>query len=371
MKAFKAFYLLLVASGLFLTSGCLPARIVRYNFANITDEKVFPGRPLLPAEAPQTFPKAANMIRPKSITIKGKETDFETFLAQRETVAFLIIRNDTLLYEKYFAGYTETSKVASFSMAKSFTSALIGAAIADGYIKSVEQPVTDFVPEMASAGFDKVTIRHLLQMTAGLKFEESYANPFGDAGTFYYGRNLRKHTKNIQLKAPAGEAFDYTSGSTQLLGLVLDKALKGKTVTAYLQEKIWAPAGMKYPATWSIDQKKDGLEKTFCCLNATAVDFARFGKLYADSGRVAGRQILPQDWVTTSSQPDTSSGGVQYYKYQWWMLPGTGPHNFFAQGILGQYIYVEPAKKLVIVRMGKAPAGVPWSRLIQAIANGL
>ena len=364
--------LLGAASSLFiLSTGCLPARIVRYNFANITDEKVFPSRPLLPAEAPQTFLQAATPIRPKSITIRGKETDFETFLAQHQTVAFLIIRNDTLFYEKYFAGYGETSKVASFSMAKSFTSALIGAAIADGYIKSVEQPVTDFIPEIAAQGFDKVTIRHLLQMTAGLKFEESYANPFGDAGTFYYGRNLRKHTKNIRLKEPAGKEFDYTSGSTQLLGLVLDKALKGKTVTAYLQEKIWSPAGMKYPATWSIDQQKDGLEKTFCCLNATAVDFARFGKLYADSGRVAGRQVLPQDWVTTSSQPDTSEGGVRYYKYQWWMLPGNSPHHFFAQGILGQFVYVEPAKKLIIVRLGKSPGGVPWSRLMQQMAAGL
>ena len=362
-----------VAGILFLLgiAGCLPARIVRYNFANITDEKVFPSRPLVPATAAALFKKRDTALVPKTITLQGKTVPFETFLEQHKTVAFLIVRNDTLLYEKYFAGYSANSKVASFSMAKSFTSALIGAAIADGYIQSVAQPVTDFVPEMAQSGFDKVTIRELLQMTAPLKFEESYANPFGDAGTFYYGRNLRRHTRTMQLKNREQKTFDYTSGSTQLLGLVLDRALKGKTITAYLQEKIWSPAGMQYPATWSIDQKKEGLEKTFCCLNATAVDFARFGKLYADSGRVGNTQVLPPDWVTASSEPDTTNGGVPYYKYQWWLLPGNGPHNFFAQGILGQFIYVEPAKKLIIVRLGKAPGGVPWARLMQSLATSL
>ncbi len=363
-------FLLPVCVAVFSCTGCLPARIARYNFANITDEKIFPSRSLQPSSQPFSFQKATDAKVPKSLALNGKDVPFEAFLKQHKTVAFLIIRNDTLLYEKYFAGYRQDSKVASFSMAKSFTSALIGAAVADGYIKSVEQPVTDFVPEMASPGFEKVTLRHLLQMTSGLKFEESYSNPFGDAGTFYYGRNLRRHTLKMRLKEPAGQAFDYNSGSTQLLGLVLERALKGKTITAYLQEKIWLPAGMKYAASWSTDQKKNGLEKTFCCLNATAVDFARFGKLYADSGRAGGMQVLPQNWVTASSQPDTTAGGVPYYKYQWWLSPG-GAHNLFAQGILGQFIYVEPAKKLIIVRLGKAVGGVPWAYLLHTLATAL
>jgi CubicO group peptidase (beta-lactamase class C family) len=222
---------------------------------------------------------------------------------------------------------------------------------------------------MAPQGFDRVTIRHLLQMTAGLKFNESYTTPFSGAPSFYYGRHLRKRTLNLRLKQEPGKSYEYTSGTTQLLGLVLERALKGKTITAYLQEKIWTPMQTEYPASWSIDQKKDGLEKTFCCINATAVDYAKFGRLYGHQGTWNGKQVVPASWVKESTRPDTTDGAVRYYKYQWWIPSPQG--DFCAQGHLGQYIYVYPKKDIVIVRLGKNVGGVPWVPLIRSIAAGL
>ncbi len=352
---------------LLLASGCLPTRYVAYNFADITDFRKFPERPLPASSTPFKFANPEKPLSPKAFSIGGKSYDFEKYLKNNKTVAFLIIRNDTLLYEKYFSGYKEDSRVASFSMAKSFTSLLIGAAISDGLIKSVDDPVTTYLPEMARNGFDKVTIRHLLQMTSGLKFNESYYSPAAEAAAFYYGRHLRKRTLALKLSGKPGTAFDYTSGSTQILGSILDRVLKGKTVTDYFNEKVWAQLHPQYEAGWSIDQKKDGLEKTFCCVNATAVDFAKVGKLLNEKGTFNGAPVISPEWIIESTTPDTTHGGARFYKYQWWLQPGTT----FAQGFLGQYIYSFPQKNIIIVRLGKAEGKAPWSALIRGLAASL
>ncbi len=360
------FFFLLAA--LVCLSGCLPARYVAYNFANITDYKKFPERPLTPSAQPFVFARAEKPVAPKSITVKGKDYAFEDYLRKNKTVAFLIIRNDTLLYEKYFSGYRADSRVASFSMAKSFTSLLIGAAIQDGYIKSVDEPVTAYLPEMAKHSFDKVTIRHLLQMTSGVKFNESYYSPAAHAAAFYYGRHLRKRTLDLKTYRTPGTAFEYTSGTTQILGLILDRALKGKTITQYFQERIWTPLQMQYPAGWSIDQKGDeAMEKTFCCVNATAIDFAKVGKLMTERGRFNGAPVIPERWVRESTTADTTNGGMRFYKYQWWLAPGAA----YADGHLGQFIYTVPEKKLVIVRLGKNEGRAPWGYILRTLAAAL
>ncbi|RYD52246.1 MAG: class C beta-lactamase-related serine hydrolase [Sphingobacteriales bacterium] len=359
--------ILLFASLLLLLSGCLPTRYVAYNFAGITDYKKFPERPLPPAPQPYQFAKALKPLAPREITISGKTYPFEEYLRVNKTVAFLIIRNDTLLYEKYFSGYRQDSRVASFSMAKSFTSLLIGAAIQDGLIKSVDEPVTNYLPEMKDAGFDSVTIRHLLQMTSGLRFNENYYSPAAHAAAFYYGRHLRKRSLALKRSGTPGTAFDYTSGSTQLLGLILDRALNGKTITQYCSEKLWSPLQTQYPAGWSIDQPKNGIEKTFCCVNATAIDFAKVGKLMVEGGRFNGAPVIPEHWVRESMVPDTTAGGARFYKYQWWLAPGA----VYANGHLGQFIFAFPEKKLIIVRLGKADGKTPWPFLIRNLAAAL
>lgn len=358
---------LLVAVGLsFVLYSCKLGRFVVYNFADIGDHRKFPSRPVIRGESTFTFTTAEKERAPKELEIKGEKVPFDRYLADNKTVAFLVIRNDTLLYERYWDGYEASSVVPSFSMAKSVTSILIGCAIDDGLIQSVNDPVTRYIPELAARGFDRVTLEHLLQMTSGLDFNESYVNPFGHAASFYYGTRLRKEISKLKLKEEPGKSFDYVSGNTQLLGLVLERALKNRTVTDYLEEKLWRKMGMEYDASWSIDRRKNGLEKTFCCLNARARDFAKIGRLYLNKGRWMDEQIVAQSWVEQSTRVDTSQGSAWFYQYQWWLPSRSG--DFMAEGILGQYIYVNPNKNLIIVRLGRSNGKANWERLFTSLA---
>ena len=350
---------------LFLSS-CKVGRFVIYNFADIKDHKKFPAREIEKPEESFTFAKLDTLKPPRQITIKGDSLEWREFLKDQKTVAFLIIRNDTIIAEDYLYDYDEASIVPSFSMAKSFVSALIGCAIEDGYIKSVDEPVTKYIPELKDEGFDEVTIEHLLQMTSGLDFNESYVNPFGDAATYYYGRNLPKAIKRSKLEVPPGERFQYVSGDTQFLTYILDQALGEKSVSTYLEEKIWKPLGMEYDASWSLD-RKNGLEKGFCCLNARARDYAKFGRLYLNKGNWNGKQIVPEEWVAQSTRVDTSNGSAKYYQYQWWLPSEKGDFN--AEGILGQYIYVNPAKNFIAVRLGKKYGDLNWANFMALLAE--
>jgi len=344
-------------------ASCQFGRYVIYNFAGISDHKKFQARPLKADSLHFEFNVTNNGEFPKQIN----NIPFDEYLENSKSVAFLIIKNDTIQYERYFKGYDKESIVPSFSMAKSVTSILIGCAIDDGLIKSVDDSVTDYIPELKNNGFDKVSIKHLLQMTSGIRFNESYFNPFGDAASFYYGRNLRNQIKKMKLKYEPGKKFEYASGNTQLLGLVLERSLKVKTITQYLQEKLWTPLGMEYEASWSIDKKKDGLEKTFCCLNARARDFAKIGRLYQNKGNWNGKQIISEKWVRESTKLDTTKGSARYYQYQWW-LP-TPNEDFMAEGILGQFVYVNPSKNLLIVRLGKSEGKTDWWSMFTSLAS--
>ncbi|MAX81390.1 MAG: serine hydrolase [Crocinitomicaceae bacterium] len=365
MKKWHILFTCLALSAAFVS--CKLGRFVVYNFADIKDYKKFPDRKLNKSETTFQFPASESPRAPKNIHLKGDTIPFETFLEENNTVAFIVLKNDSLLYEKYFNKYDESSVVASFSMAKSVTSMLIGCAIEDGFIQSVEEPVTNYIPELKENGFDSVTIEHLLQMTSGLDYNESYINPFGDAATYYYGRHLRKAVTKLKLEHPPGTHFEYQSGSTQVLGLILDRALKDKTLTEYLEEKIWLPLGMEYDASWSIDKKKDGLEKTFCCLNARARDFAKLGELYLHQGNWQGQQLVPETWVEQSTKIDTTNGSKWYYQYQWWLPTQTG--DFMAQGYLGQYIYVYPERDIVIVRLGKNNGDADWWTILSMLGH--
>jgi len=340
-------------------SACTLGRFVFYNFADINDHKKFPKRTLEKPETSFSFAKKANKQSPKI-------DSFEYTLETNKTVAFLIIKNDTITYENYFNKYDTASIVPSFSMAKSILSILVGCAIDEQLITSVDEPITNYIPELKKNGFEKVSIKHLLQMTSGLKFDEGYFNPFGHVATFYYGLNLRKNIKRLKLEKAPGKSTNYVSGNTQLLGLVLERALGDKTLTNYLQEKLWTPLGMEYDASWSIDRKKNGLEKTFCCINARARDFAKIGRLYLNEGNWEGQQIVSEEWVRESTKLDNSEGGYNGYQYQWWIPSANG--DFMAEGILGQYIYVSPKKNLIIVRLGKNYGNVNWRNSFLSIA---
>ena len=365
LNALKLITLALIA--LSIQNSCKVGRFVVYNYADINDHKKFPARNIGTGTTKFIFPVAETGKEPRELHLKDKSYPFEQYLENNKTVAFLIIKNDTIQYEKYWDKFDASSIVPSFSMAKSITSILIGCAIDDKFIQSEKEPITNYIPELKANGFEKVTIAHLLQMTSGLKFNEGYTNPFGDVATFYYGTNLRKAINKMQLKSEPGTKFEYLSGNTQLLGLVLERALKDKTITAYLEERIWKPLEMEYDASWSLDRKKDGLEKSFCCINARARDYAKIGRLYLNKGKWNGKQIVSEEWVTKSTKIDTTNGSAGFYQYQWWLPTQTG--DFMAQGILGQYIYVHPHKNLIIVRLGKSQGKADWWEILSGLGQ--
>jgi len=380
----KILFLVLFTTALF---SCQLGRYVWYGKADLNDYKIFPNRELyanttdnfifskpdtndIDIELEQIIQKYNWLIETRGIgeyPLSESQDSFDSFIKSKETVAFIIIRRDTILYEKYFDDYMQASVIPSFSMAKSFTSILIGCAIDDGLIKSVDEPITTYVPELKKQGFDKVTIKNLLQMTSGIDFKENYVNPFGDVAKLYYGTNLRKQVGRFKLKSEPGEKFNYNSGDSQLLGLVLERALNNQNISQYMQEKIWSPLGMEYNGSWSLDRKKNGLEKTFCCLNASAVDFAKIGRLYLNKGNWNGQQIISEQWVNESTKIDTSNGSLDYYQYNWYV----SSEGFEAVGILGQILYVNPSKELIIVRLGKDRKNIRWDLISEAIVLSL
>jgi len=273
-----------------------------------------------------------------------------------QTVAYLVIKNDSIMHEQYWDGFGEDSHTNSFSMAKSFTSMLIGCAIDEGKIKSVDEPVGDFIPEFKEGENAKLTIKNLLTMSSGINFDEDYVNPLAYPAAAYYGDDLRKLTLKYKVTEPPGKVFKYLSGNSQLLGIILQKATCS-TLSEYMSEKIWQPVGARDEAIWSLDHE-DGMEKAYCCFNSNARDFARLGKLYLDSGRVDGKQIISQEYVLNSIKPaellDEEGKKNDKYGYSWWLIPNyKGHHIFYARGILGQYIVCIPDKKMIVVRLGK------------------
>ncbi|MDX1463586.1 MAG: serine hydrolase [Marinirhabdus sp.] len=370
MKAQNLTIALLIA---LTCTSCKISRFAYYNFANITDHKIFPKRVV---EKPETafqfeYSEKNLPIDSLSATSNGvtKKVSFNDYLEQNETVAYIIIKNDSILYENYLNGYEESSIVNSFSMAKSILSILVGIAIDEGKIESIDEPIIRYLPELTNKGFDAVTIDHLLNMSSGIDFNESYKNPFGDAATFYYGTNLTKASFNLKPKYPPGTRFKYSSGDSQLLGLVLASALKDQSISSYLEEKLWKPLGMEFDASWSLD-RKDGIEKTFCCVNARARDFAKIGRLFMNNGTWNGKQIVSESWVKQSTKIDTTHGKKATYQHQWWINPED--KSFEAEGILGQHIYVHPEKNVVIVRLGKKVGKTgAWSGLAKGIAAKL
>lgn len=366
----KSRWIRLFAGMVVLLSGCTAGRMVIYQFSDIKDYKKFPSRPLEAPATPFLFAEAPSFLDQHKVRVTHNAHRYalDSLLPETPTVAFLVIRNDSLLYENYFHKYSQESIVPSFSSAKSFISALVGKAVEEGFIQSVEDTMTHYLTELQGRGLGGVKIRHLLQMTSGIHHAENYFNPFAGVAKLYYGHNMRRQVLHLKPEMKPGFYFKYRSIDTQLLGMVVERAT-GRSLTSYMQDKIWTPLGMESDASWSIDKKKNGLEKAYCCINAIARDFAKFGRLYLNKGNWDGTQVISKDWVETSSKIDTDEGSAWYYQYQWWMASREG--DFFAEGHLGQFIYIHPAKNLVMVRLGKNYGDVTWVEVFREIASQL
>ena len=266
-----------------------------------------------------------------------------------ETVAFLIIKNDSIWFEKYFKGYGKDSKSNSFSMVKSMITAMLGKAISEGYIKSLDQPVGDFIPEFREGMAAQMTVGDLSSMASGTNWDEAYYSPFSITTRAYFDDDLRKVIRGLKVVETPGQAFKYASGDIELLGMVVEKAT-GKTLSNYLSESFWKPLGANHEALWQVDSNTEGMEKCFCCLASNAQDFARFGKLYKDFGKWNGRQLLDSSFVVKNITPRFAES--PQYGYGWWLYK-TGDKNFFMmRGHLGQYVIVEPTDNIIIVRLG-------------------
>jgi len=283
---------------------------------------------------------------PLSETLKNE-------LEELKTVAFLVVKNDSIIYEQYQEGYSDSSLSNSFSMAKSIVGVLAGIALEEGKIK-IDQPVSDFLPEFRKGDKGKITIRHLLTMSSGLNWWETYISPISHTTEAYYGTDLPKLINKLKVEKEPGTEFRYNSGDPQILSFVLEAAT-GKKLSDYASEKLWQPIGAVHDALWNLD-KEDGKEKAYCCFYSNARDFARLGKLYLNKGSWNDRQVVPEHYVERSVSPiglnNTDGKPVDYYGYLWWLLPDSKYPVFYARGILGQFIIVIPEKRLIIVRLG-------------------
>jgi CubicO group peptidase (beta-lactamase class C family) len=353
MKKFiKGFFLTLFALIALFTAYALISgktylfKAVWYNFAGIDDYKIFKNDTVSTSTA-QPWPVSVNFNKVNS------PDELNTLLKKLKTIAVVVIKNDSLVYEKYWDGYSDSSFSGSFSMAKSITSLLVGAAIKEGKINSVDDAVSQYLPEFKEGLAAKIKIRHLLTMSSGSNWDEAYANPFSVTTEAYYGSDLEKIASGVRIVKEPGTFHEYKSGDTELLGLIVEKAT-GKSLSQYAGEKLWQPLGAEHPALWSKD-RKDGVNKAFCCFNSNARDFARIGQLMVDSGRWKGNAIIDRDYylqsITPCKIPESSGLPCIDYGYQWWISPQDS-HVFYARGILGQYIVVIPSKRTVIVRLG-------------------
>ncbi|MEP7080527.1 MAG: serine hydrolase [Ginsengibacter sp.] len=374
-------YLLIVATTL---SSCYAIRAYKYRKLNLSDVNKMPSVAIEKGNNPDLF-----LVGKLEGAYQRMGKKLDSVLADTYTAAFLIIRNDSIIYEKYFDDFGEHSLLPSFSVAKSFVGTLVGIASDEGKI-SVNASITDYIPELKKndARFEKITIRNLLDMRSGILFKEGTYNLKDDAIKMAFRPNTIKQLRKLKIEKPSGCEFNYQSINTYLLAIAL-QCVTGKKISAYLSEKIWKPAGMEYNATWTVDSKAHQREIAYAGLNATARDFARLGKIYLEKGTVNNHHILSEQWINATINKDTLQK-YDGYRNQFWgvdrykvfsdsldaanykmqnnlkgrvgsfinkskvksfFISYTTP-EFYAEGILGQFIYVQPEKNLIIVRLG-------------------
>jgi CubicO group peptidase (beta-lactamase class C family) len=314
-----------------------------HNTATIEDIQFFDTR-LIETGKPDVWPEASDY------NTKELSEKLRTKLEQTESIAFTVIQGDSVKYEEYWGIGSKTSRTNSFSMGKSIVSILIGIAIDEGYIESVDQKIIDFIPEYDRDGkhFNQdVTIKHLLTMSSGMDWHENYYNPFGVTAEAYFTKDLEELMYSINFTDKPGEKWRYLSGNTQLMGIIVARAT-GKSLSEYASEKLWIPMGATDEAEWMLDDN-DGVEKAYCCFNSNALDFARFGQLYLDHGKWKGKQLVDSAYVAASLAGDLES----HYGYSWWLYPTQYKYPVYnMRGVNGQYVIVIPELDLVAVRLG-------------------
>ena len=312
------------------------------NTAFISDYEYFDNKEIRSANPqPWALHKQYNTIDESD---KLEELNYE-----RKTKSFLVIKNDSILFEKYYDGHKQTDISNSFSVAKSIVTSMMGKAIMEGKIKSLNQPVSDFFQEYNDGIASELTVGDLASMSSGMKWSEKYYSVINITSESYFTDDLRSVILRQEIENKPGQAFRYSSGDTQLLAMVIEKAT-GTSLSDYLSQKFWSPMGAETLALWQIDSKESGMEKAYCCIAATARDFARFGKLYIDKGKWGDTEILDSSFVELSLKPVFDDS--PFYGYGWWLYEYEGKKVFTMNGHQGQFIISFPDENIIIVRQG-------------------
>ena len=360
---------LLVLYGSIVYSPTYVYRVLVWQDSDAFDWQKFPNHPLSASPTPYHFVSSPDLRVEELLTQLSSADNWDNFMETNGTQAFIVIQDGMVLYENYYNETQRDSIVTSFSVAKSFDSALIGKAIDEGYINSVDDPIAMYLPELAERDpqFNQITIRHLLLMASGMEYTEMRPLLFNgdDPLTTYFPDQRKIALENTFIIDPPVQYFQYNKYHPQLLGLILERTT-GMKVTQYLQTRIWDPLGMEFDGSWSTDSKESDFEKMETGINARAIDFAKFGVLYLNGGNWNGTQVLPKTWIEESTQPlllenyddyyidyVKAMPGQGYYNYMWWgMVREDGSYDFIAEGDKGQFIYVSPESNMVIVRNG-------------------
>jgi CubicO group peptidase (beta-lactamase class C family) len=324
-------------------------KAIVHGFADLDDYRIFSNQPVV-SETPQPWFKSVDYNK------KPISADYLRWINYFQTTAFVVIKDGNLLHESYYNGYTSESISNSFSVAKSIISLLMGAAILDGKIKSIEEPVFKYFPPFNTPSNKDLKIIHLLTMSSGLNWEEGYSSLFSPTTEAYYGDHLKRQISALQVINIPGQKFCYQSCNTQVLSYIIENAT-GKSIAEYAEEKLWRPMGATHTALWSKDNPH-GDEKAYCCFFATAEDFAKVGQLILNKGKWNGVQLIDSDYLKEATKPATwlkdgqGNHPLDFYGYQFWLAKYRGENVVMAQGLAGQYIFVLPSSNLVVVRLG-------------------
>ena len=282
--------------------------------------------------------------------------DVDDYMKDQRTAGLVIIQNGKIRLEKYGLDFSADGRWTSFSVAKSITSTLVGAAIRDGYIKSINDKVSAYIPDLKGSVYDDVTIRQLLTMTSGVKWNEDYGDPKSDVALFDAHKPepgvdvTVSYMRTLKREAPPGTKWVYKTGETNLVGVLVSSAT-GKNLSKYLSEKIWRPFGMEQDATWILGTT--GHEISGCCVQASTRDFARFGLFILGGGMAKGKAVLPDGWIAAATTKQVGSTRPGYgYGYQWWTM---NDGSYTARGIFGQGIFIDPGRKLIIASNSNWP----------------
>ncbi len=384
------FALLLAFFILCVTTTCMYSptflgRVLTHWDSKVTDYKVFPERIIEKSEKPYSYIKDINSDL-RNITVKNsnKQKSLADFVKKTDTTSFIIVQNDKIVYEQYANGYSENSINTSFSMAKSVVSLLIGKAIENGNIKSVTEPISNYIHEFENKEIGQITIEDLLLMRSEIVYDENKFLWFGDDALTYWYDDLRELAlSHINLTDKYSGRFHYNNYHPLLLGLILEHST-GQSVSQFFELEIWQKIGAEYNASWSLDSKKSGFEKMESGINFCAVDFLKIGSMVLHNGYFNGTQIIDDKWLTNSTLCDFPINSAEYentflsgknigYKYMWYSTPSAqSGYDIIAWGKSDQILYISPANNIVILRTGKTDGGVSnWVETIKEILTAI